>query len=145
MTNPAKHFSYFLLLLVLVVSCKKDKNQDLLTILTSKTWKYSLADKNPSTNGTGVAIPFNVIAECEKDNVFQFKNDGNLLVQSGITKCAPTDPATKTVTYSYNAQTQELILDGIKCTVLELTKDQLKYKAPVPYQTGYVYVMFILE
>lgn len=140
-----KKFYYLLFLSVLLLGCKKEKDQDLMDILTSKTWKYSLVDKNPTTNGTGLNIPFNVLSDCEKDDVFQFKNDGTLIIHSGTNKCAPADTETKTLTYSYNKQTQEILIGGIKCNVLELTKSQFKYKAPVSYQTGYVYVMFILE
>ncbi|MFD0940889.1 hypothetical protein [Pedobacter boryungensis] len=140
-----KHCIYLLFVVLVFTGCKKEEKEDPLDILTGKTWKYSLVDKNPSTNGTSISVPFNVLADCEKDNTLQFKRDGNLIMYTGNAKCTLNESETRTLSFSYNKQTKELIIDGIKCEVLELTKNQLKYKAPVSYQTGYVYVMFILE
>jgi hypothetical protein len=136
-----------LMVCFLILGCKKDKAKELdpLDILTSKTWKYSLVDKNPSSSGVDINIPFNVMADCFKDNTFQFTKDGMVILNTGKVKCVDGEKEVITSTYTFNKETKELTVGGTKSIVLELTKNQFKYKAPVPHNTGYTYVLIILE
>lgn len=144
------HFLKLLLglsLMFLCFGCKKekDKEQDPIDILTSKTWKFSLVDKNPSSGGTDANTISYVVAECFRDNIFEFKKDGTVLLYTGKIKCIDGEQDIKQSTYSYNRDTKEISIDGVKSIVLELTKTQFKYKAPLPFNTGYSYALVILE
>lgn len=143
MKNICKFCVYgFLGFAILLMSCKKDKEQDPISILTSKTWKYSAVDRTLVNN---LDLPFNMVPDCEKDNTFEFKKDGKLNTYNNVMKYNVDETSTKESNYSYNKETKELLINGFKCIVISLTKDQLKYKAPIAYQTGYVFVIIILE
>ncbi len=143
MKNICRLFVYaFLAFSLLLISCSKKMEPDPISILTSKTWKYSTVDRTP---GSHIDIPFNMVSDCEKDDTFEFKNDQKLIIYNSVLKCAVGDPPTKVIDYVYNKETKELTIDGVKCTVISLTKDQLKYKIPVSYHTGFVFVVTILE
>lgn len=142
MKIPFNKYALLGLFFFLFFACKKEKKATPLEILTSKTWKYSTTNKNASNYPD---LPFNLVAECQKDDVFEFKKDGTFIIHNKENRCTVDETEIKKVAYSYHEQTKELILNGLKCTVVELTKSQIIYKAPISYGTGYVGVMMILE
>jgi len=130
--------------LIVISACKKDESEEIIDILTSKTWKYGLEDINTSTNPSGTNVYY-AVEECEQDNSFLFKTDGTLVITNGTKKCNDTETATTTLSYSYNKQTKELIIDGVKYKVVEENKTQFKYIAVVPSGTGYNNVIYLLQ
>jgi hypothetical protein len=126
--NIVKIFVFCLLLSALFLGCKKEESEQMINVITSKTWKYASGDqdKNKTTNPSG-EIAYYEIKECEQDNTFQFREDGTLVITLGTKKCDDTEKNTKTLAYSFNSQSKELIIDNVKYTVVEENKTQFKY------------------
>ena len=137
-------FLSVLFLFVLVLSCKKDESEEMIDVLTSKNWKFGLADLNVSTNPSG-ANAYYAVLECEQDDVFTFRADGTMFRAYGSKKCNGSTDINKTVAYSFNKQTRELTIDGTKYTVLEENKSQFKYAITVPGTTGNSQLIFLLQ
>lgn len=114
------------LLFTLLFSCKKEEHEQMIDVLTSKTWKFGMKDLNASTNPSGTNFYF-AVPECEQDDTFLFREDGTMIRNYGPKKCDGETTANKTVPFSFNKQTKELIIDGVKYKVVEENKTQFKY------------------
>lgn len=135
----------FLSFFVLMFSCKKDESEEMIDILTSKTWKYGLEDINTLTNPSGSNNVYFAAPKCEQDDTFTFKTDGTVLRSYGNTKCDGNTATSKTVNYSFNKTTKELVIDGVKYTVTEENKTQFKFYAVVPNASGFNNVIYLLQ
>lgn len=138
----------FLLIIILVIgfltNCKKD-NSSSSDIITSKVWKKSLSDKNPSTNPPGSNQILYNGSECEKDDSYTFGNDGRLTINRSPIKCNHNEIQTEVQEYSVNRASKELMINSVKFTLAEESKNQLKYYATIPQATGFAYLIFLLE
>lgn len=134
----------FITFLTIFLACKKDENEEIIDILTSKAWRFGLKDLNASTNPAGNNIFF-AVPECEQDDTFTFRADGKMIRAYGAKKCDGNTAANKTVDYSFNKQTKELTIDGVKYTVVEENKTQFKYYAVIPNATGFNNVIYLLH
>lgn len=128
--------------LLIFSTCKKETND--FDILTSKSWEPTLVDKNQSSNPQG-GILYYAVLDCEKDDTYKFQKDGKLVINHGTNKCNDTEVATETVNYSYNKAAKELIIKGVKYTVADETKNQLKYYTAISSFTGFNNLIFIFE
>jgi len=142
-----KKLKFLLLSFIFIaaISCKKDKTT--IDIITSKSWKPSLTDKNPAVNPgiPGVNLTYYAVQECDKDDTYTFAKNGKLTINHGGNKCGENQPATTVLDYSYDKANKELIIDGQKFTVTSEETEQLKYYAPLPHTTGYGYVVYLFE
>lgn len=129
-----------LFIIFLLSSCTKEDENAPKNILMAKVWKRGMVDKNPSND-----IQYYPVRNCEKDDTYKFGSNNNLLNEQGTNKCYINEPAIKTVSYSYNQKDKELIIEGVKYTLAEESKTQIKYYAPVLFHHGYGYVVFLLE
>lgn len=138
-------FLFLSFIFLVAIACKKDKTT--IDILTSKSWKPSINDKNPAlTPGIpGVNVSYYPVQECDKDDTYTFAKNGKLTINYGSNKCVDDQPTTLVLDYSYNRANNELIIDGQKFTVISEKTEQLKYYAPLPHNTGYEYVVHLLE
>ncbi|MBP1616809.1 MAG: hypothetical protein H6Q14_636 [Bacteroidetes bacterium] len=134
---------YLILFVLAVTNCDKN-NEENGNILLTKTWKRTVIDKKPTSNPAG-KILYDAILECEKDDTFTFNADNTLTIHKGLNKCDPTDSNSRVVKYSYDNQKNELIIDGIKYTLSEVSNGQIKYYLPIAHATGYDYLVYILE
>jgi hypothetical protein len=123
--------------------CKKD-NKNSTDIFTSKTWKRGLTDKNPSTNPPGKVL-YNPVQNCEKDDTFKFATDGSFIVNRNAEKCDPDELQNETDTYTLNTTTKEFVINGVSYTLAEESANQIKYYVAIPSQTGYNYMVFLLQ
>lgn len=136
---------FFMLLLLVFSACKKEADDTPPgSYLLSKTWKRALIDKNPSTNPAG-DILFYPVLDCQKDDTFKFGANGTLTISYGTNKCDSNEASSKTMSYTYNKSTKELIIDGIKYTLAEESGNQLKYYGLVPSATKFVHVVYLFE
>jgi len=133
-----------LILFTAFIGCKKDESEEMIDILTSKNWKFGMVDKNAATNPAGTNIYF-AVPECEQDDIFTFRTDGTVLRAYGTKKCAGNDATNKTVNYSFDKQTRELTIDGVKYTVAEENKTQFKYFQVTPGTTGVNNTIYLLQ
>ena len=133
-----------LFLFALVSSCKKDENEEMIDIITSKAWKFGLTDLNTHTNPSGDNTYYAVL-ECEKDDTFTFKTDGTVVRVFGAKKCDGDTGTSKTLNYSFNKETKELAIDGVKYTVVEENKSQLKYVLVTPQASGVGNKIYLLQ
>ena len=148
MKSLVKYFSTIFILLMCFYSCgSKDKNVSNENILTSKSWKRGMTDRNSSTNPTSNSqeILYAAIPSCQQDDVLQFNSDGKLVINNGSDKCSTDEQATQTVNYSYDKTNNELTIDGVKYKVAEMTSSQIKYYAELSSQTGYSYIVYLLQ
>lgn len=133
-----------LFLFVLVFACKKDENEEMIDIITSKNWKFGLTDLNTHTNPSGNNTNYAVL-DCEKDDTFTFKTDGTMVRVFGAKKCDGDTGTSKTVKYSFNKDTKELVIDGVKYTVVEENKSQLKYVLVTTAASGTSNIIYLLQ
>jgi hypothetical protein len=138
-----KLFVTLALSLLAFSSCKKSVENP-IDILTSKTWKKGIIDKNPSTNPSGTVL-YSAVRDCENDDTFQFGSDGNLIVNRGADKCDPNELVTVSEPYTLNRKENELIIKGVRFTLAEESSTQIKYYAQPGPGSGYQYVIFLLQ
>lgn len=137
-----------LLILSLLVAtaysaCKKEENKTAskMDLLTDGRWQmtaYTLSppfdlnyDGTPDTDGLAAMEP------CDRDNLFLFKKDGTLEIDEGPTKCNPFDPQiNQTTTWAFVNNETEIIIDGDRATIQELTKTRFRVTVPVASSTG---------
>jgi len=134
----------FMLFITLFSSCKKEDENEPTNLLTAKTWTPGLIDKNTSTNPSGRII-YNAVLNCQKDDSYRFSSNGTLTINQGTEKCNNNESVAKTVSYTYNQDTKELIIDGIRYTLAEESTSQIKYYTLINPSTGYDYMVFLLE
>lgn len=116
-----------------VSSCKKDddnnstpanntggSNLTKTEILTGRTWKITeLTVDGQSQVGT-------LVTACDLDDIYQFKANGEFIVDEGATKCDPTDPQIETQsTWKFLDNETKLEADGEVATITELTTTKL--------------------
>ncbi|WP_461787730.1 hypothetical protein [Pedobacter sp.] len=133
-----------LALILFVFACKKDESEEIIDVLTSKTWKFGLKDLNTATNPSGTSSYY-AVPECEQDDTFLFKSDGSLVITYGTKKCDGNTTTTKTVNYTFNKQAREITIDGQKFSVTEENKTQFKYIKVVPGTSGTSNVIYLLQ
>lgn len=133
-----------LLVFTTFLSCKKDENEETINIITSKAWKFGLTDLNKHTNPSGTPNYYPVL-ECEKDDTFTFKTDGTMVRTFGAKKCGDSKETSKTVNYSFDKDTRALTIDGVKYSVLEENKSQLKYVLATATTMGVSNEIYLLQ
>lgn len=139
-----KILSFLVLFTFVFLSCKKNEDNASVS-LTSKTWKRTLVDKNTATNPSG-SVMYYARQDCEKDDTFKFGEDAKLIINKGSSKCDASEAQTVTENYSFNATTKELVINGDKFTLAEISKTQLKYYTPLPPVSGNAqYLLYIFE
>ncbi len=94
-----------LLVLFLLSSCAKDNENAPANMLESKTWKRGTVDKNTSSNPTGRVL-YRPWLDCEKDDLLTFDSNNKLTVDQGKLKCDSKEPATQTLSYTYDKGTK---------------------------------------
>lgn len=125
-------------------ACKKDTGNPPKNILSSKTWKRGLTDKNPSTNPPGKIIYY-AVKDCEKDDTFKFDPDGELTLNRNNSQCNPDEQKVALLTYALQEETKKLTIDGTDYILLEESKNQVKYGAALSSGTGNEYLVFLLQ
>ncbi len=85
-------------LTLLFASCKKDdstKDAGARGSLTNGQWKVTASSaviEYPAPIGTQNQDVYSILPECQKDNLFRFNSDGNIISNEGATKCNASDP-----------------------------------------------------
>lgn len=122
-------------------SCKKDKIND-SSILTSTTWKWSMVDKTPSINPSHGNVLYYPVKDCEKDDSFNFGSNGNLTINRGTDQCNENESKTESQKYILDQSSKKITINGTTYTLLEETKQQIKYYATLPNTTGFSFEFF---
>lgn len=133
-----------LLLLALAFACKKDENEEMIDVITSKAWKLGTKDLNSSTNPQA-PYTYQAVDSCRFDDTYLFRADGKLLVTFGSKKCSLDSGNNKTLPYSFNKATKELVINDVKYTVIEENKTQFKYVQVVPSTSGTNSIIHLLQ
>lgn len=130
-------------LLAATSSCKKDKPVETLSktdILTTGQWKMSALTLTPPIDMDGDGTPdtdaFTLMEPCDRDNFFIFKKGGEMETNEGVSKCDDSHPQVKMSTWAFSNNETEITIDGLLCTIQELTSSQLRVKAPVASSIG---------
>lgn len=119
--------------------CKKKDHKN---ILTSKTWKRGMTDKNPATNPDGNVLYY-AVQDCDKDDTFKFGTNGQLMLNRGEDKCDPDEVETEVLSYTIDRSAKKITIDGMKYDLLEESNNQIKLALFIPYSTGYQNRTFI--
>ena len=133
----------FILLITFLISCDKENNKP-KSYLQSKSWKLAMVDKNASTNPQENVLYY-AVRNCQKDDTHQFGATGSLTINQGTSKCDSNEDPTKTVPYTYDKASKELVIDGIKYTLAEESATQLKYYTLIPTTTGFTNLVYLLD
>jgi hypothetical protein len=137
-------FLFTLIVIVFFISgCKKDeKNIDeRIVLLTAKNWKMSAFTID------GVNSFNEYYDECETDNIETFELNGNYIVHEGATKCFDDDnDVYEEGKWELKGNEITFTLGGsslaIKCTLLELTSNTLKYSVINPFDQSLFVITF---
>ena len=101
-----------------------------MDLLTSGQWKLVSFTLTPpvdiDSDGDLDADAYVLMDACGKDDLFSFKADGKYEINEGATKCDPLDPQIEVLDWSFANEEQELIIDGDRATIEELTSSRLK-------------------
>lgn len=101
-------------------SCKKKKTStDFLT--DPAGWMVTKYEE--SING-GPFTPLTLLS-CDLDNRFYFLEGGTTRIEEGATKCNPSDPQTRTGTWSFIENNSKIIIDGDTATINTLDENTL--------------------
>ena len=137
MKSIIKFSSVFFMIVFLVISCKKDDDENnaktKTELLTSGTWKYTACIVSPAYdyygNGNPVTDIYAIMELCEKDDFEIFKTNGSWEYDNGPTKCIPSDPQiVYSEPWSFTANETKIIVGTVECTILELTETTLKLR-----------------
>jgi hypothetical protein len=114
-----------------VSSCKKDDDNTSTPtntggngptkteILSGRTWKITGA----TLDGQSI---FDIFDDCDKDNIYQWKTNGDYVVDEGATKCDPNDPQIETQDkWKFTDNETKLEFDGEVSEIKELTVTKL--------------------
>ncbi|QHL88009.1 hypothetical protein GU926_11445 [Nibribacter ruber] len=76
-------------------------------------------------------------AACQVDDVYDFSNNKELIIQNGDKKCTPTESAT--TAKPYERQGDQLMIDGQAYSIVRLTQDTLilSHCTNLPSATGF--------
>jgi hypothetical protein len=84
-----------ILLVLIVISCKKDKEDKDTSLLTEKKWKYETAVLSPEIMLADSSFTNDYLAflkDCEKDDYYFFSADSIYFLHEGEEKCDPKHP-----------------------------------------------------
>ncbi len=135
-----KKKSWLLLGLIFVfitLSCKKD-DPTRVELLTGKNWKLVGCTIDPAVNvgGTLISDYYAQMSDCDKDDLYNYKENGSMTRDEGGARCNTNDPQTYmgqwafnsdntiltiTITYGANSVTESH-------TIIELSKSSSKTK-----------------
>ena len=122
--------------LIIAIGCKKDKDSSRMGIITSGTWKLIALSTEPGYDVDGDGhIDTDLFAFydlCEKDDYFTFKSNGTYEINEGPTKCDPSDPQVYTSDWQFANNETEIIIDGDRGVIEELTNSTLRIRAEQP-------------
>lgn len=127
---------------LLISSCKKeeDKQVSKTDLLTSGQWRMTAYTLSPPVDldGDGVADADGLAAfdACDRDNLFIFQRDGTLVLDAGPTKCNSIDPQSENTTWAFVNNETEIVIDGDRATILELTGSRFRVSVGVGSSTG---------
>jgi hypothetical protein len=85
------------------------------------------------------------VQNCEKDDTFKFGVDSKLEINKNSDKCDQNENQNSTQTYTLNRTTKEFIINVTKFTLAEESNNQIKYYEIVPSNTGFEYIIFLLQ
>lgn len=83
------------------------------TLLTAPKWRITAIVGSTTFNGqTTTTNNYALLPVCQQDDFYKFNTDFSAVADAGVVRCAPTDPQTKTGTWSFNAaETQITTID----------------------------------
>lgn len=137
-------YIYFILIILAFASCKKtNTTTDQSYLLTHKSWKPALTDKNTSTNPEGTANVYHATLNCERDDSYSFED--KLTINRGDDKCNSSEISPDVSDYTVDFTARKIAIKGITYDLAEVSATQLKYYAPVPTATGYNYIIYLFE
>ncbi|MCS6824948.1 MAG: lipocalin family protein [Cytophagaceae bacterium] len=129
---------YLFLLSVLLVSCKKDKDDPKPSSQgNSSSYQQRILGKWKITSFTLVSDSASIdyyqqMEDCEKDNILEFRRDSVLIFDEGPTKCNVDDPQQTDGTYVLSADNKKLTMtnnmgyDSFTWEIVELTNVRMK-------------------
>lgn len=128
-------------MVLLLSACEKEDKQTSRTdLLTNGQWRMTSYTLSPpydlDGDGTADADGLATFADCDRDDLFIFKKDGTLVLDEGPTKCNPIDPQTENTTWAFVNNETEVVIDGERATIVELTASQFRVSVNVGGSTG---------
>jgi|GEM_PF-6524485 len=106
--------------ILFTIACK-DKNEDgnsvsAREIVLSKTWKRGLEDKTPSVLPSG---------------------------RSSYNDCLENESSVESVSYTYNKESGELVMSGLRYKVLENSKNQVRFNLATASVSRYDNIVYL--
>lgn len=140
------YFLLGLIFLTITLSCKKDPTRT--ELLTNKNWKLTACAIDPALNvgGTLISDFYAQMAACDKDDIYNYKDNGTMTRDEGPLRCNGNDPQTYMGVWAFSSDNSTLtvtITYGTtpvtqSHTILELTKtiSRTKYTQNVDLGSG---------
>lgn len=129
--------SFILIAFLSFTACNSDDSSDATTGTIEGLWHMG------RVYGTGTGSGFNVTFEGDSEGTINFKPDGTYdsdLISGYVTvsipalnqsQTTPIEPVAESGTYSYNAATDDVVIDGETSKVVLLNANSMKIKSYV--------------
>lgn len=126
---------FFLIISIIILAVpacsKKDKTITKKDLLTSGIWRATAVMSDDDGDGTYETNDFIGFEDCYTDNDWIFRTNGELELNEGATKCAPSDPQTFMTTWQLTNNETTLVINLDTYSVEELNSSTLKIKLPL--------------
>ena len=116
----------FLVIPILLTSCKTDKVKSNTELLCNANWKLSAFTINPGVIIGGVTITdyFTQFPPCVLDNIYQYKSNGQSITDEGPSKCSEFDSQSTAGTWVFNTDETKITEDNTDTyDILQLDDD----------------------
>lgn len=120
-------------------SCDKDdgneKGQSRMDLLTTGQWRMTAFSVSPAIDfdydGDTDSDVLATFEPCHKDDYTVFKADGKAELNEGPTKCDALDPQVEYIDWAFVNGEKEIIIDGDRCTIVELSGTRFRVTLPL--------------
>ena len=117
-------------ILMICLACKKENKENRMNLITSGSWKMIAFTVDPGYDydwdGDIDTDIYAVTDQCEKDNLYLFKNTGALEINEGSTKCDASDPQVYAADWEFSNSERDIIIAGEEFHIDELSNARLK-------------------
>lgn len=115
----------FILMAVVMISCKKEKEASSEELLVRAVWKM-VAQSSQTSPTAAVVETFYLQPDCRQDDKYVFLEDHSFLQLEGDLRCLTTDPEVKSSsTWELSDDGKTLTLGSVNNNVTKISQDSL--------------------
>lgn len=137
-----KTITFAILIATLATACKKGegtKTETKTDILVKSSWTVDSygVDTNKDLLLTGIE---NETRDCDRDNIYSFSANGNLLLNYGALKCGSSTTVSTNTTWRFYLNEANIEMFGDGYVIKSLTSNRLEIYSPGP-ASNYILIL----